>query len=152
MIVFESETRRLEAILNNKDRVNEALGGELKKEKQRNIALTRNYDLEIGKLVNEKDHILSDLTHINDQKIMMGKELAGINVLFDAERGRNAVVVNSLQAQIEKKNIELAAENQRLLRTINQYQKQIVVTAHNTATFSKTLEIQKSEEVRRLMM
>lgn len=49
---FEAEARRLEEIINNKDRVNEALGLELKKEKERIVSLTRNYDLEIGRLVN----------------------------------------------------------------------------------------------------
>jgi plasmid maintenance system antidote protein VapI len=63
---FEAEARRLEDIIHNKDRVNEALGLELRKEKEKSIALQRNYDLEIGRLVNEKDHILSDFAMVND--------------------------------------------------------------------------------------
>lgn len=63
---FETEARRLEDIIHNKDRVNEALGLELRKEKEKSIALQRNYDLEIGRLVNEKDHILSDFAMVND--------------------------------------------------------------------------------------
>jgi hypothetical protein len=42
-------------------------------------------------------------------------------VLFEAERGRNALLVNNLQGEIGKKNIELAAENEKLLRTVEQY-------------------------------
>ena len=42
---FEVEARRLEDIINNKDRMNEGLTLELKKEKERVAALTRNYDL-----------------------------------------------------------------------------------------------------------
>jgi hypothetical protein len=42
---FDIEGRRLEDIINNKDRVNEGLTLELKKEKERVVALTRNYDL-----------------------------------------------------------------------------------------------------------
>jgi hypothetical protein len=40
--------------------------------------------LEIGKLVNEKDHILSDLAAINDERNIMGKELSDMGVLFNA--------------------------------------------------------------------
>ena len=49
---FEAEARRLEDIINHKDRVNEGLSLDLKKEKERVASLTRTYDLEINKLVN----------------------------------------------------------------------------------------------------
>lgn len=42
---FDRETERLEDIINNKDRVNQALALELRKQKETGIILTRNYDL-----------------------------------------------------------------------------------------------------------
>ena len=79
--------------------------------------------MEINRLVSEKDHILSDLTLVNDEKNLARKEIQELALLFESERGRSAVVVNSLQGEIGKKNIELAAENERLLRTVEQYEK-----------------------------
>ena len=79
--------------------------------------------MEINRLVSEKDHILSDLTLVNDEKNLAKKEIQELALLFESERGRSAVVVNSLQGEIGKKNIELASENERLLRTVEQYEK-----------------------------
>ena len=79
--------------------------------------------MEINRLVSEKDHILSDLTLVNDEKNLARKEIQELALLFESERGRSAVVVNSLQGEIGKKNIELASENERLLRTVEQYEK-----------------------------
>ena len=94
---FDAEGRRLDDIILNKDRIIETLGLDLKREKEKIIVLTKNYDSEIGKLVNEKDHILSDFALMNNERNLMGKELSEINLIYDAERGRNAVVVSSLQ-------------------------------------------------------
>jgi hypothetical protein len=49
------------------------LGLELRKEKERIFSLTRNYDQEIGKLVIEKDNILSDFASVNNEKKYMSK-------------------------------------------------------------------------------
>lgn len=49
---FDAEGRRLDDIIINKDKVIETLGADLRREKEKIIALTRNYDLEIGRLVN----------------------------------------------------------------------------------------------------
>ena len=70
---FDNEGKRLDVIINNKDRTNETLGTELKKEKERLFAMTRNYDQQIGKLVIEKDNILADFTNVNNQKHHIGK-------------------------------------------------------------------------------
>lgn len=51
----------------------DTLNSELKKEKEKSIALARNYDLEIGKLINEKDFILSDFAKVNDERNLIGK-------------------------------------------------------------------------------
>ena len=82
---------------------------ELKKEKERVTALTRNYDMEIHHLVNEKDHILADLTMVNDERNLINRELKDLAVIYEGERGRNALVVNGLQGEIGKKNMELAS-------------------------------------------
>lgn len=132
--------------------MNEVLGADLKKEKERVAALTRNYDLEINRLVSEKDHILSDLTLVNDEKNMARKEIQELALLFETERGRNSVVVSSLQGEIGKKNIELASENERLLRTVEQYEKELAISSHNANAVHKTLDLERSEEVRRLML
>lgn len=124
----------------------------MKKEKERVAALTRNYDLEINRLVSEKDHILSDLTLVNDEKNMARKEIQELALLFETERGRNSVVVSSLQGEIGKKNIELASENERLLRTVEQYEKELAISSHNANAVHKTLDLERSEEVRRLML
>lgn len=42
---FDAQGRRLDEIILNKDRVNETLGAELRKQKEKIIVLTRNYDL-----------------------------------------------------------------------------------------------------------
>lgn len=60
---------------------------------------------------------------MNEKKNLIGKELSDISLIYDAERGRNAVVVSSLQEEIQRKNIELAADNEKLMRTIHQYEK-----------------------------
>ena len=71
--VFEKESKRLEDIINNKDRVNEAVGLECRKEKEKLAALTRNYDLEISQLVTEKNHILSDLALVSEERGLLQK-------------------------------------------------------------------------------
>lgn len=58
--------------------------------------MTRNYDLEINRLVNEKDHILSDLALVNDEKNLLSKDLQGLAIVYEAERGRSATVVSGL--------------------------------------------------------
>ena len=61
-------------------------------------------------------------------------------------------MVNTLQGEIEMKNIELVKENERLLRAINQYEKELALVSHNASAVNKTLEIERSEEVRRLIL
>lgn len=38
----------------------------------------------------------------------MGRDLNDLAVMFDGERGRNAAVVNGLQSDIGRRNLELA--------------------------------------------
>lgn len=103
--VFDNEGRRLDQIIVQKDRMIDTLSVELKKEKEKSIALARNYDLEIGKLINQKDFILSDFAKVNDERNLIGKQLSNVNVMYGAERDRNALVVSSLHDEIQKKNM-----------------------------------------------
>ena len=53
-------------MINSKDVVNESLGIELLKEKDRSASLCRNYDIEINALVTDKDYLLADITQISN--------------------------------------------------------------------------------------
>lgn len=48
---------------------------------------------------------MTDFAYVNNQKNSIGIELSNIANLYDTERDRNAVVVNALQTEIERKNI-----------------------------------------------
>ena len=48
---------------------------------------------------------MTDFAYVNNQNNSIGIELSNIANLYDTERDRNAVVVNALQTEIERKNI-----------------------------------------------
>lgn len=72
---FEAEAYRLQEMINNKEIVNESLGIELMREKERVAALCRNYDIEINRLVSEKDRLICDLNELNHEKNIISKDL-----------------------------------------------------------------------------
>lgn len=62
------------------------------------------------------------------------------------------MLITSLQTEIGNKNMQMAGDNQRLVRTVEQYERQLLVAGSNMNALHKTLDIEKGEEIRRLIL
>lgn len=146
---FEMEAQRLQDIINSKDLVNQSLGIELMKEKEKVTALCRNYDIEINHLVTEKDHLIQDLTELSEEKMILQKDLEELALLFEGERGRSSAMISGLQGEMGHRNTELFEENKRLGRRLEQCERELLVAGNNLSVVHKRVEIERAEEVRR---
>lgn len=72
---FETEAKRLNEIINMKQRMVESLNKDLSKEKQRVLELTRNYENQINNLSHEKCRLIQEIDHLSDSNTNLGIRL-----------------------------------------------------------------------------
>lgn len=124
---FEGEGRRLDEIIGHKDRTNAALTNELNKEKETVVALTQHYEAELNELLHQKEMLLADMQRLSQERNSLAMNCHGLELQLGETQDKSELMVAGLRGELHQKNTDLLRENERLVRTVDAYEKELVL-------------------------
>ena len=122
---FEQEAKRLNELVNMKERMIEGVNKDLSREKQKILELTRSYEKEINDLVHEKNRLLDEIDTLNHDNTTLAIKLKDIENLYDHDKADMTNCIRSLQDEVERNQVNYLREKDRNMYLAGDLEKEI---------------------------